>query len=124
MRCSTACGPAATAAPSASSVRCPAGFRPSLYVRDDDYRYSFLHGSFVTLTNLTEPDWERLAEQRLSPLYISVHATDQATEPPAGDTEDPPLWRSCVGCGRRLSFHAQLVLVPVERRAPAGPVIG
>ncbi|HZU14234.1 MAG TPA: DUF512 domain-containing protein [Chloroflexota bacterium] len=54
----------------------PAEMRSSLYIRDDDYRYSFLFGNFVTLTNLNERDWERLEEQRLSPLYVSVHATD------------------------------------------------
>jgi len=54
----------------------PDSMRSSLYIRDDDYRYSFLYGNFVTLTNLNERDWERLAEQRLSPLYVSVHATD------------------------------------------------
>ncbi|RPI49346.1 MAG: DUF512 domain-containing protein, partial [Chloroflexi bacterium] len=52
------------------------GMRKSLYVKDDDYRYSFLFGNFVTLTNLTADDWARLEEQRLSPLYVSVHATD------------------------------------------------
>ncbi len=50
--------------------------RPGLYVKDDDYRLSFLYGHYVTLTNLREPDWERISEQRLSPLYVSVHATD------------------------------------------------
>ncbi len=54
----------------------PGNLRPSLYVRDDDYRYSFLFGSYITLTNLTESDWERIAEQHLSPLYVSVHATE------------------------------------------------
>ena len=54
----------------------PSTMRSSLYIRDDDYRYSFLFGNFVTMTNLNERDWERLAEQRLSPLYVSVHATD------------------------------------------------
>jgi putative radical SAM enzyme (TIGR03279 family) len=54
----------------------PPGLRPSLYVRDDDYRLSFLFGSYVTLTNLTDADWARIDEQHLSPLYISVHATD------------------------------------------------
>ncbi|MGQ9668399.1 MAG: PDZ domain-containing protein, partial [Anaerolineae bacterium] len=49
----------------------PAGLRPSLYIQDDDYRLSFLQGTFVTLTNLTEAAWERLEEQRLSPRYIS-----------------------------------------------------
>jgi len=52
------------------------GMRRSLYVKDDDYRYSFLFGNFVTLTNLADEDWARLEEQRLSPLYVSVHATD------------------------------------------------
>jgi putative radical SAM enzyme (TIGR03279 family) len=54
----------------------PRGMRRSLYVKDDDYRYSLLFGNFVTLTNLTAEDWARLEEQRLSPLYVSVHATD------------------------------------------------
>lgn len=50
--------------------------RRTLYIKDDDYRYSFLFGHFVTLTNLTPRDWERIKEQHLSPLYVSVHATD------------------------------------------------
>lgn len=56
----------------------PKGMRGTLQIRDDDYRLSFLHGNFVTLTNLTERDWERIFRQRLSPLYVSVHATDDA----------------------------------------------
>ncbi len=54
----------------------PAGLRSSLYIRDDDYRYSFLFGTFLTLTNLDEADWQRIGYQRLSPLNVSVHATD------------------------------------------------
>jgi len=54
----------------------PDGCRRSLYVRDDDYRASFLYGNYITLTNLREEDWERIFAQRLSPLYISVHATE------------------------------------------------
>ncbi|PJF36234.1 MAG: DUF512 domain-containing protein [Candidatus Thermofonsia Clade 1 bacterium] len=50
--------------------------RRTLYIKDDDYRYSFLFGHFVTLTNLRERDWQRIIEQHLSPLYVSVHATD------------------------------------------------
>ena len=50
--------------------------RDSLYIKDDDYRYSFLFGNFITLTNLKEQDWRRLEEQRLSPLYVSVHTTN------------------------------------------------
>jgi putative radical SAM enzyme (TIGR03279 family) len=56
----------------------PRGLRPSLYVFDDDYRYSFLWGNFLTLTNLDEADWARIGYQRLSPLNVSVHATDDA----------------------------------------------
>jgi len=52
------------------------GLRRSLYVKDDDYRYSFLFGNYITLTNLDESDWQRIGEQHLSPLYVSVHATD------------------------------------------------
>lgn len=51
-------------------------FRRTLYIKDDDYRYSFLFGHFVTLTNLTDHDWWRIQHQHLSPLYISVHVTD------------------------------------------------
>ncbi|MGD2103498.1 MAG: DUF512 domain-containing protein [Anaerolineae bacterium] len=54
----------------------PPGLRPSLYVKDDDYRMSFLFGTYVTLTNLTEGDLKRIEEQHLSPLYVSVHATE------------------------------------------------
>ena len=57
----------------------PKGMRKSLYLKDDDYRLGFLYGNFVTLTNLTEDDWQRIAEQHLSPMYVSIHATDRAT---------------------------------------------
>ncbi len=56
----------------------PPGQRQSLYIRDEDYRYSFMYGNFITLTNLSERDYQRILSQRLSPLYISVHATDPA----------------------------------------------
>ncbi|MFN8509018.1 MAG: DUF512 domain-containing protein [Deinococcaceae bacterium] len=55
----------------------PRGFRKSLYIMDDDYRLSFLYGSFVTLTNLTEADLNRIVDENLSPLYVSVHTTSQ-----------------------------------------------
>lgn len=54
----------------------PKGLRKTLYVKDDDYRLSFFHGNFVTLTNLEEADWTRMGEQRLTPINVSVHATD------------------------------------------------
>jgi putative radical SAM enzyme (TIGR03279 family) len=55
----------------------PKGFRRSLYVMDDDFRTSFLYGSFVTLTNLDEHDVRRILDEQLSPLYVSVHSTDE-----------------------------------------------
>ncbi|HVL92522.1 MAG TPA: DUF512 domain-containing protein [Acidimicrobiales bacterium] len=54
----------------------PPGLRRSLYVKDDDYRLSFLYGNFTTLTRFTELDLERVVSERLSPLYVSIHATD------------------------------------------------
>jgi putative radical SAM enzyme (TIGR03279 family) len=54
----------------------PRGQRRSLYVKDEDYRFSFLHGHYITLSNLTDDEYRRIIEQRLSPLYVSVHATD------------------------------------------------
>ncbi len=58
--------------------RLPPRLRPALYVKDDDYRLSFLHGNFVTLTNLSQADLDRILALHLSPLYVSVHATEPA----------------------------------------------
>lgn len=92
----------------------PAGKRSTLYLKDDDYRLSFLYGSYLTLTNLKPADWQRIEAQRLSPLYVSVHATD-------------PGLRSRLLCNkraglilqqlewfaqRRLQIHAQVVVCP------------
>jgi putative radical SAM enzyme (TIGR03279 family) len=55
----------------------PAGMRRALYVKDEDYRLSFTHGNFVTLSSTTEQEIHRIITQRLSPLYVSVHATDE-----------------------------------------------
>ncbi|MBQ7653174.1 MAG: DUF512 domain-containing protein [Clostridia bacterium] len=57
--------------------QCKKGMRPSLYVKDDDYRLSFTCGSYVTLSNVTEDDLERIERLKLSPLYISVHCYDK-----------------------------------------------
>ncbi len=92
----------------------PPGMRRSLYVKDDDYRYSFLFGNFITLTNLTEDDWDRLAEQRLSPLYVSVHATDLALRrrilgsPATPDIIEQLKRLRSLG----IQVHAQIVLIP------------
>ena len=53
----------------------PEGMRETLYVKDDDYRHSFLHGNYISLTNLTRDEWERILKMRLSPLYVSFHTT-------------------------------------------------
>src|SRR5262249_61651942 len=54
----------------------PKGLRRSLYLKDDDYRLSFLYGNFTTLTRFTEADLERVVSEKLSPLHVSIHATD------------------------------------------------
>ena len=54
----------------------PTGMRDGLYFRDGDFRMSFLHGHFVTMTNMGWKELKRIVEQRLSPLYVSVHVTD------------------------------------------------
>ena len=74
--CSTGSGPATTTASSASSTSCHRACRRSLYLKDDDYRLSFLYGNFTTLTRFTEADLERVVTEGLSPLYVSIHATD------------------------------------------------
>jgi len=92
----------------------PPGKRRSLYVKDDDYRLSFLYGSYLTLTNLAPADWERIEAQRLSPLFVSVHATDPdlrqrlLVNPRAGLLLDQLAWFA----ERRLQIHAQVVVCP------------
>jgi len=90
------------------------GMRRSLYIKDDDYRYSFLLGNFVTLTNLTAEDWERLAEQRLSPLYVSVHATDRELRRRILARQAAPDVREQLHrlAGLGIEVHTQVVLVP------------
>ncbi len=92
----------------------PRGLRPSLYVKDDDYRHSFLYGNFVTLTNLADEDWVRLEEQCLSPLYVSVHATDLALRRQVLQRPDAPDVLAQLGrlAALGIEVHTQLVLVP------------
>ncbi|WP_414581392.1 TIGR03279 family radical SAM protein [Scytonema sp. PCC 10023] len=92
----------------------PPGKRSSLYLKDDDYRLSFLYGSYLTLTNLTEREWQRIENMRLSPLYVSVHATEPDVRirllknPRAGQILQQIKWFQ----KRRLQIHAQVVLCP------------
>jgi putative radical SAM enzyme (TIGR03279 family) len=98
----------------------PKGMRRSLYVMDDDFRYSMLYGSFVTLTNLSEEDWRRIEEQHISPLHVSVHSTDPdlrvalVGNPKAGRIMDDLARLERAG----IDFHAQLVLVPGVNDGP------
>ena len=93
----------------------PRGMRRSLYVKDDDYRLSFLHGNYITLTDLDEADFERIVDQRLSPLYVSVHATDPELrhrllgKPRLSAEILPRLERLAKA---RIRVHAQVVLCP------------
>ncbi|MBW4570392.1 MAG: TIGR03279 family radical SAM protein [Tolypothrix carrinoi HA7290-LM1] len=92
----------------------PPGKRQSLYFKDDDYRLSFLYGSYLTLTNLPEREWQRIEKMRLSPLYVSVHATEPEVRirllknPRAGQILQQLKWFQ----ERRLQIHAQVVVCP------------
>src|SRR6267143_6491669 len=93
----------------------PRGMRRSLYVKDDDYRLSFLHGNYITLTDLDEAELERIETQRLSPLYVSVHATDPDLRHallgrPRHSAEILPRLERLAKAGIRM--HAQIVLCP------------
>ena len=90
------------------------GMRRSLFIKDDDFRLSFLFGNFATLTNLSDQDWDRIREQRLSPLHVSVHATEttlrrrllaNATAPNILEQIDRLI-------DMRISMHCQLVICP------------
>ncbi len=92
----------------------PPDVRPALKVKDDDYRLSFLHGNYITLTNLPERELDRMIEQRLSPVYVSVHATDpQLRTYMLGRKKPDDLnrkMRKLIGGGIRL--NTQVVLMP------------
>jgi len=92
----------------------PKGLRRSLYLHDDDYRTSFLSGSFVTLTNLTETDWRRIVEQHLSPLYVSIHATDLAARRAVlGNPNAPDIVEQLRRLGQMgIQVHGQIVISP------------
>jgi putative radical SAM enzyme (TIGR03279 family) len=92
----------------------PKKMRKSLYLMDDDFRLSFMHGNYVTLTNLTSEEWERIKEQKLSPLYVSVHATDpELRRALLGRKEPTPILPQIRELAdHRIDVHAQIVLCP------------
>lgn len=92
----------------------PHKMRKTLYLMDDDFRLSFMHGAYVTLTNLREEEWERIIQQRLSPLYVSVHATDPELRGRLLGKKNPePIIPNLERLAdNRIDVHAQVVLCP------------
>ncbi len=92
----------------------PTGLREALYIRDDDYRLSFKYGNFATLTNLKPRDLERIIEYRLSPLYVSVHATDPVVRRWVLRNPLAPDIREQLGtlAAHGIVFHTQIVMSP------------
>lgn len=99
----------------------PKGMRKSLYLMDDDYRLSFLHGHYVTLTNMSEEEFERTKEQRLSPLYVSVHSTHPRLRGFLLGRAQPepilPRLRELIDAG--IQIHAQVVVCPGLNDGPS-----
>ncbi len=98
----------------AALSRADVPLRRSLYIEDDDYRLSFLQGNFITLTNLSEREWQRIAAMHLSPLYVSIHTTDPELR---AELLGQPLARRLHAQLDRLAslgieFHGQIVLTP------------
>jgi putative radical SAM enzyme (TIGR03279 family) len=92
----------------------PAGLRKNLYIRDDDYRLSFAYGNFATLSNVKERDISRILEYRLSPLYVSVHATNhEARKVLLNNTRVPDIKAQLSRLAEGgIQFHCQMVVVP------------
>ncbi len=92
----------------------PKGLRKSLYVRDDDYRLSFAYGNFATLSNVKERDIQRILEYRLSPLYVSVHATPwEARKVLLNNPRVPNIVEQLTRLAEGgIQFHGQMVIVP------------
>ena len=92
----------------------PKGLRKSLYVKDEDYRLSFMHGNYVTLTNLDESDFERIISLRMSPLYVSVHTTDEALRRRMLGRKDLPELMPQIKrlVESEIELHTQIVVCP------------
>ncbi|NLX90997.1 MAG: DUF512 domain-containing protein [Firmicutes bacterium] len=92
----------------------PPAMRPSLYEKDDDYRLSFFHGNYISLTNMGKLDIKRIIRRRLSPLYISVHATDPAVRRKMMGNKNAGEILKLLGQLARggIKMHGQVVLCP------------
>ncbi len=92
----------------------PSSLRSSLYVKDDDYRLSFIHGNFITLTNLSEGEITRIMNLKLSPLYLSVHTTDPVLRGSMMGRKGPAPVLDLISCFAKkgITMHIQVVLCP------------
>jgi putative radical SAM enzyme (TIGR03279 family) len=92
----------------------PKGLRPSLYIKDDDYRLSFLHGNYLTLTNMSEESFQRVIDQKLSPLFVSVHVTEPEVRGQMLGRKgpEPILPRLRMLANSKIQIHGQIVLCP------------
>ncbi len=92
----------------------PKGMRKTLYLKDDDYRMSFLYGNYITLTNLSALDKKRIIAQRLSPLYVSVHTTNNdIRRKMLGNPKIPDILKEIKELtSHKIRIHAQIVLCP------------
>jgi len=93
----------------------PADARPSLFIKDEDVRLSFLYGNYTTLTSITEDEMQRIIEQRLSPQYVSIHATDLTVRAYLLGVDEhradiAPKLARLLDAG--IEIHAQVVLCP------------
>jgi len=90
----------------------PKGLRKSLYLKDDDFRMSFLYGNYITLTNLSPSDKQRIIEQKLSPLYISIHTTNNdLRRRMLGNAKAPNILTELLQLTvYKIKIHAQIVL--------------
>lgn len=92
----------------------PPGLRSSLYEKDDDYLFSYVFGNYITLNNLGAEELERIAEQHISPLYVSVHSSDsKLRQKLMGNTRDFDMLDTLISLSSKgISFHLQIVCVP------------
>jgi len=92
----------------------PKGLRKTLYIKDEDYRMSFLYGNYITLSSMTKEEKRRIIEQKLSPLYISVHSTNRSVRNRLlGNTKAPDILKELkFFTDNKVRFNAQIVLCP------------
>src|SRR4030042_6241305 len=92
----------------------PRGLRKTLYIKDEDYRMSFIYGNYITLTNISKEDKKRIIEQRLSPLYISVHSTNMSLRNKLlGNANAPDILKELKFLtDNKIRFNIQIVLCP------------